>query len=177
VRKSLIAFGFAAIVAAGRGEAQGPPIVAGDGWEAFLGVEYVGGHAKFGYKRPSLVLVLTDTTLSVYPCHDSFCSEPRGRGRWKSDSLIFQVRLDQITAVDQSSRVKAASMGSKILIGFLASDKNEEFVGIGFETETSAEAPVFRTRQAQAGAIDAKIRFRLKRLGRSIAPRDTALAR
>ena len=56
-------------------------------------------------------------------------------------------------------------MGSKLALGLLAGDRKEELVGLVYESATSAEAPIFKTQKAQAAALEAKIRFRLKKLG------------
>ena len=174
MRKSLLVLGFSLAASTGSVNAQIPKIVARDGWEAFLSVEYRGGHAQFDSRVVNLALVLTDSTLGAYRCITGSCWAKDGDPIWK-DPPLFVVRLDQITSVDASTSVRPASVGSKLLIGMLASDKREEFFGFAFESETSAEAPVFKTQATQAGALDAKIKFRLKKMGRPlpIAPDTT----
>jgi hypothetical protein len=147
-------------------------IVVGDGWEAFPAVEYLGGHAAHARKTIG-TLVLTDSTIGYYPCNDGFCSPVKGRPLWK-EPAYFVARLESLTEVQASSRIKPAGVGGKLLIGFLASDTNEEMIGLAFESETTAEAPVFKTKPTQAGAIEAKIKFRLKKMGRPLTPADTA---
>lgn len=149
-----------------------PNVIAGDGWEAFPEVEYLGGDA--GSEKKQLgVLVLTDSALSLYACADSRCL-----GR-KTDSIIkgaplWTISLRAIKEISSSTSFKGTSTGSKLLLGGLAGDKSDEQVGIVYETARSAEAPVFKTRNAQAAAIEAKVKFRLSKLGvvlREKAPR------
>ncbi len=147
---------------------QNRPIVTGDGWEAFPGVEYQGGDARFPKKLVG-VLVLTDSTLEFRSCDNNYCEAYKDRDVW-GKKTYFVIPLTAITALDVSSSVRSADVGSKIFFGALASDRKQEFFGLAHETEDSAEAPVFLTRQTQAGAIEAKVRFRLKKLGRPLTP-------
>lgn len=54
--------------------------------------------------------------------------------------------------------------------GGCAFDQTEELVGFVYESETTAEAPVFKTERAQAAAIAVKVKFRLKKLGVTLTP-------
>lgn len=146
-------------------------IIAGDGWEAFPGVEYQGGDARFPEKVRG-VLVLTDSTLAFHPCRvktQGGCAIEKGKLAWK-DPAHFVVDLRQIQSIETSTQVRGASAGMKLLVGGLANDRSVEFMSFAHETASSAEAPVFKTYPTQAGALDAKVRFRMKKLGRELAP-------
>lgn len=140
-----------------------PTIIVGQGWEAFPEVYYRGGDATQAKKRYGM-LVLTDSTLALYECTVSYCGSDekksmiRGRAFW-------EIRLTSIKEISASTLFKGTSMGSKFMLGALAGDGSEELVGVVYETDASAEAPVFKTRKAQAAAIEAKLKFRLKKLG------------
>jgi hypothetical protein len=109
-------------------------------------------------------LVLTDSTLSLHACGRQFCATHKDLPLY--DSIpYFTIPLRSITDVSSSTQVRGPSTGSKIAFGLLAGDRKEEFVGLVYETATSAEAPIFKTQKAQASALEAKIRFRLKKLG------------
>lgn len=158
---------FVAILAPSAVSAQAADvIIAGEGWEAFPDVRYEGGDARHSRKLTG-VLVLTDSTLGFYPCRHGQCVPDKTRPIWK-EPAHFIIPLTAIETVEASSRVRAPGVGSKIVWGMFANDRAEEFVGIVHETESSAEAPVFKVRQTQSSAIDAKIRFRLKKLGREL---------
>lgn len=153
----------AVLLAVSTSAAAQAAIVVGDGWEGFPWVEYKGGDARFP-KTGWGMLVLTDSTLAFHECFGERCPAMRGnRPGWKP-TPVFSIALRSITEVQSSSRVKPADAGSRFMLGALATDKNEGLVGIVYETESSAEAPVFAMREAQSSALDAKIQFRLKRL-------------
>lgn len=145
------------------GLAAQPGIVTGEGWEAFPWIEYKGGHAQHSRVGWGLLL-LTDSTLAFHECYLEQCPPQRGgRQRWKP-TAIFSIRLRSITDVQSATRVKPASASARFMIGMLATDKNENLLAVTFETASSAEAPVFALGDGQASALDAKIRFRLKRI-------------
>jgi hypothetical protein len=149
--------------------AQAPAVIAGDGWEAFPNVEYQGGDARFP-KQLFGILVLTDSTLGFYPCRvttEFSCRDAKGKSIWK-DQPYFMIALSAVQHLQSSSRVRGASAGAKLMIGGLAGDRAQNFVSIVHETDSSAEAPLFQTTMAQSGAFEAKLRFRLKKLGRPL---------
>ncbi len=134
-----------------------------NGYEAFPLVEYRGGDATQP-KRRTGVLVLTDSTLAFHECtRRRDCLEYKDNPVFAE--LIFSIPLRQLKEVSSSTEVRGPGVGGRIAFGVLATDRKEEFVGVVYETEQSAEAPVFRTQPAQAAAIEAKVRFRLKKLG------------
>jgi hypothetical protein len=143
-------------------------ILSVDGRDEFQNVEYVGGDAT-QQKSRSGWLVVTDSTLSIHRCRLSGCL-PHDKNRYYEEVPDYQIPLRTITEVTSSSQVRGPSTGSRIALGVFAGDRSEEFVGIIYETESSAEAPVFRTKQAQSAALEAKLRFRLKRLGVELTP-------
>lgn len=147
------------------------PIIVGDGFEAFPGVEYRGGDARFS-KQVFGVLILTDSSLAFHQCTPTeyYACHPRGDDPfWKAEPL-FVVPLAALREVQVSSRVRDATAGSKLLLGIFAGDREEEYIGFVHETVTSAEAPVFRTMKTQAGAIEAKVRYRMEKLGLELRP-------
>lgn len=148
--------------------AQPPVAIARDGWEAFPQVEYVGGDASQPKKRAGM-LVLTDSSLAMHPCVWDGCYDHIKQQKlpYKPEPYYI-IPLKGISEVSSSSQVRGPSVGGRIAWGVLATDRTEELFGLVYETATSAEAPVFKTMKAQAGAIEAKVRFRLKKLGLSV---------
>jgi|688.fasta_scaffold317193_2 hypothetical protein len=157
-------------------------VISGDGWEAFPNVEYQGGDARFNKKTVG-ILVMTDSSVAFYECAfktariDLPCGSHRTKTMIKEPAL-WLVTLKAITEVNSSTQVRPASTGEKFMIGILASDRAEEFFGFAHETASSAEAPIFKTQKTQASALEAKLRFRLKKAGVVLETTDlTSLAR
>jgi hypothetical protein len=148
-------------------EGGSPPFVSGEGFEAF-NVEYQGGDATHSKKRWGM-LVITDSTVGFYECLWSGCLADKKKSMIK-EPPIWLIPLEYVKEVSSSNQVRGATVGGKLMWGSLAGDRTEEFVGLVYESETNAEAPIFKTRTAQSGAVEAKIRFRLKRKGISISP-------
>lgn len=143
-----------------------PMIIVGDGWEAFPNVEYQGGDARFPKKKFGM-LVLTDSTIGFYECTWTGCLSDKKKNMIR-DTAQWIVRLAAITEVSSSTATRGASVTGRVAFGVLASDRTEEFFGFVHETATSAEAPVFKAdspNKTQAGALEAKLRFRLKKAG------------
>lgn len=159
-----------ALIALGRIDAQPPAVIARDGWEAFPVVEYQGGDATQPKKRAGM-LVLTDSTLALHECYWTGCYDFKKQEKppFRAEPL-YLIPLRAVREVSASSQVRGPSTSSRIAWGMLASDRTEEFVGLVYESASSAEAPVFKTMKSQSGAIEAKVRFRLKKLGVDIAP-------
>ena len=143
------------------------PILTGKGWEAFPNVDYQGGDATQPKRLLQGMLVLTDSTIALHACAWVNCTPPRDTTKLPFvEKPYFTIRLADIKEVASSSEVRGPSTASRIMIGgALAGDRKEELFGLVYETAASAEAPVFRTQQHQSGAVEAKIRFRLKKLG------------
>lgn len=142
---------------------QSQDILVRDGYEAFPMVDYQGGDARFK-KKGTGVLVLTDSTLAFYNCSWGYCEDHKGR-MFEPKGLIWSVPLNKITSVSVSSQNRGASVTGRVLFGALATDSNAEYFAFAHDTETSAEAPVFRTPKTMSGALDAKVRFKLRKLG------------
>lgn len=139
-------------------------IVARDGYEAFPNVEYRGGDATQP-KRLYGYLVLTDSTIALHPCFSgSRCLEDKKKGLFEP-TPYFTIRLSTLKAIQNSASEKGAGIGEKLLIGNLAGGQKEGIVALTYETATSVEAPVFKTDEAHGVALEAKLRFRLKKLG------------
>lgn len=154
------------VIATSVSVAAQPPanrIYARDGWEAFSGVYYEGGDATQP-KRLLGMLVLTDSTIALHPCVIQQCYDTK-KGAPFREPPFFSIPLTSIKDIVSSSRVRGADTMGKVFLGGLASDRPEDFVALVYETKSSVEAPLFKTAKAQSAAIDAKLRFRLKRLG------------
>ena len=150
--------------------AQPPVIIARDGWEAFPEVEYQGGDATKPKKMYGMI-VLTDSTIALHRCRWQYCEDDRKEVKTPFlPEPLYLIPLRRIQEISASSQVRGPSVGSRIAFGLLAGDQKQEFVGLVYETESSAEAPVFRTLKTQSGAIEAKVRFRLKKLGVELKP-------
>ncbi len=138
-------------------------IVAGPGWEAFPEVAYLGGDAT----QPKIVrgfLVLTDSTLELHECVIvPHCVATKKAPAWKPQAT-YTIKLSAIKEVRSNARSSDASVTEKIIGGALASS-SEEVVTLVYESPSNVEAPVFQTPKAYSAALDAKIRFRLKKLG------------
>ncbi len=145
------------------GKAVGDMVIERDGWEAFPFVQYQGGVGSMS-KKVTGVLVLTDSTIALHECAVSSCSDDKKKGVFKETALLV-VQLKSIQEVSSSTQVRGPTVGARLAFGLLAGDRTEEYFGVAFETATTAEAPIFKTRKTQAAMIDAKIRFRLKKLG------------
>lgn len=139
-------------------------IIARDGYEAFPWVEYVGGDARFP-KKGIGVLVLTDSTLGFYNCRRTSCADTKAGPFNAEKGPIWLVRLTRITEVSSSTQNRGPSVPGRILFGTLATDSNVDYFGFTHETDSSAEAPVFKTLTAVAGALEAKVRYRMKKAG------------
>jgi hypothetical protein len=169
-RAVLVALSLAAIP----GDLAAQMIVAVDGRDEFQRVEYVGGDASQPKKEYGW-LVLTDSTIAIHGCPQVACPHDKKR-RYYREEPEYTVHLRHITEVTSSSQVRGPSTGSRLALGFLAGDRTEEFVGLVYETENAVEAPVFKTQRAQSAALEAKIKFRLKRLGVELVPAQGASA-
>lgn len=165
MKKTMVAVVFAAVLAAPK-SLHAQRIYVKDGWEAFPNVEYQGGDATQP-KRLQGMLVLTDSTIALHPCAWVSCG-PVPNDTTKppfAPKPFFTIRLSELKEVASSSDVRGPSAGAKLMVGALAGDRKDEFVGLVYETSSRAEAPTFRTEKTHANAIEAKIRFRLKKLG------------
>jgi hypothetical protein len=150
--------------------AQPPVTIARDGWEAYPEVEYQGGDATKP-KRLIGILVLTESTIALHWCRWQYCEDDRKAEKTPFlPEPLYLIPLCRIQDISASSQVHGPSATSRIDFGLLAGDQKQEFVGMVYESDTTAEAPVFRTLKAQFGAIEAKVRFRLEKLGVELKP-------
>jgi hypothetical protein len=115
------------------------------------------------------VLVLTDTALAFFPCLSDYCDDRKNELPWK-DPMYFSVPLARITGVQSSSQVRGPGVGGRIMLGLLAGDRTEGMFAVVHETDSSAEVPLFKLSVAQAGALDAKLRYRLARIEEEATP-------
>ncbi len=126
-------------------------------------VDYKGGDSRF-QKKGYGILVLTDSTLAFYNCAGAACKKHKGV-YFTPDGVIWSVPLTRIRSLSSNSQNRGASVGNRVLFGALASDTNEELFAFTHDTETSAEAPVFKTPRHMSLSLEAKVRFRLRKLG------------
>lgn len=146
-------------------QAQLPAVVAGEGYEAFPRVQYQGGHSAFP-RAAWGVLVLRDSTISFHECGDGLhCTSAAMSRELFKEPARFTVRLRDLRELSAQTRTRSPGVGRRIMFGALANDRNDELLAFAFDGESTAEAPVFKTLPTQAGAIEAKMRFRLRRLG------------
>lgn len=146
------------------GAASAQEVYARDGWEAFPGVEYQGGDANYPQRQVG-ILVLTESAISFHRCAHSGCWDFPKKGTPFKDAPIFTIALFSVQEVSANSRTRGATSGEKVFVGNLAGSKTEGFVSIVYKTASSAEAPIFKTPATLASAIEAKIRFRMEKIG------------
>lgn len=138
-----------------------PPIMTGPGWEGFPHVEYQGGDAT-QMKKLEGILVLTDSTVALHQCVYE-CTSKGGRAAFFPTPL-YVIRLRTITVVNSASAARVQD-GERPILEALLDPASADDLLIVYETEQNAEAPHFRAQKTQSAAIEAKIRFRLKKMG------------
>lgn len=138
-------------------------IIVGDGFEGFPMVDNKGGDSRF-QKKGYGILVLTDSTLAFYSCAGASCKKHQG-AYFTPEANIWSVPLTRIRSLSSNPQNRGASVGNRVLFGALASDTYEELFAFTHDTETSAEAPVFKTPWHMSLAMEAKLRFRLRKFG------------
>ncbi len=121
-------------------DAQGP----------YKDVEYLAGHEGYPKKLEGH-LVPTDSAV-LFTKRDG------------KDTPLFAIPYRVVTGVSSSSDRADASVGSKIMFGFLARSHKDEFVQLTTETPATAEGVVFKVRRNESAGIVAKIRYRMKAL-------------
>ncbi len=162
--KSLSAIRFALLLALSASAPLGAQdVIVGEGYEGFPMVDYKGGDSRFK-KKGYGILVLTDSTLAFYNCAWTSCMKKNDL-YFKPEGIIWSVPLTRIRSLSSNSQNRGASVGNRVLFGALASDTNEELFAFTHDTDTSAEAPVFKTPRHMSLAMEAKVRFRLRKLG------------
>jgi hypothetical protein len=118
--------------------------------DRFLGVQYLAGHAGLDSKVAGHLL-LTDDAL-VFTTSDTL------------ETPIIITPLASITEVTSAVDRKEASVGSKIMFGFLARSRKEELVQVTTTVPTGAEGIVFQVRKNESVGIVAKIHYRMTAL-------------
>ncbi|HWA58232.1 MAG TPA: hypothetical protein VG692_13315 [Gemmatimonadales bacterium] len=86
----------------------------------------------------------------------------------KNGGQIFDIPMVTITQVERSTDIRDASVGKKLLFGSLAGSRKQEFLTITTESESTAEAVVFKLKQNTGAAALAKINFYRKKAGATI---------
>jgi hypothetical protein len=87
----------------------------------------------------------------------------------KNGDKIFDIPMATITQVERSTDIRDPSVGKKLLFGSLAGSRKQEFVTISTETESTAEAIIFKLKQNTGAAAVAKINFYRKKAGATVA--------
>jgi hypothetical protein len=118
--------------------------------ERIIDVEYMAGHTGLDNKTAGHLLLTNDMVLFT-KLDDQ-------------ETPIFSMPLESITEVTNAVDRKEASVGSKIMFGFLAKSRKEELVQISTAGPAGAEGVVFRVRKNQSVGIVAKIRYRMQAL-------------
>lgn len=116
-------------------------------------VQYRGGSSTVK-KRVSAfgVIVLTDSALQFIAYRDPNST------RLELKPMIV-IPLDSLTDFSTAAGHRAAGADST------ATDEGVDLVTLVYDTETSAEAPVFKLTDNMGGALLAKIKVRLRKLG------------
>lgn len=168
MRSTLLAGLLMSALAVAPERAVAQEMLAVDGWEGFPMVEYKGGDAAYR-KKGFGMLVLTDSTIAFYECITLSCGKTK-RGYFEDKGLIWSHPIKSVTDVSSSSQNKGASLTGRVMFGVLATDNNEEYFGFTYETDKTAESPVFKVPKTFSGAMEAKLKFRMKKLGVSVPP-------
>jgi hypothetical protein len=139
------------------------PLAAQAAPEHFENVDYIGGHS--GYKPTHTGwLILTDTAVEYHECFYAGCQQEKNGSKIQADAQMI-IPYKKMTDVGGATERHGASVGSRMLIGGLASERRDELVTIAFDAETTAEAPVFKTKEHESAQLVAKIKFHLRKLG------------
>ncbi len=121
-------------------------------------VEYFGGKEKFDDKQKG-ILVLSAEGIKFAE---------------KNGDKVFEIPMKAITQVERSTDIRDASVGKKLLFGSLAGSRKQEFLTISTETESTAEAVVFKLKQNTGAAAVAKINFYRKKAGMQVTDDSAA---
>ncbi|MFN8652008.1 MAG: hypothetical protein U0133_08925 [Gemmatimonadales bacterium] len=121
-------------------------------------VEYFGGKEQFEDKQKG-ILVLSAEGIKFAE---------------KNGDKVFEIPMKTITQVERSTDIRDASVGKKLLFGSLAGSRKQEFLTISTETESTAEAVVFKLKQNTGAAALAKINFYRKKAGMQVADDSAA---
>lgn len=116
--------------------------------DVFPQVEYISGHAGAVDKEKGS-LVIGDSVLKFTT---------------KDGALLFSIPLSGVTEVSNQTDIRDSSLGKKLLFGFLAGSRKQEFVQLTYETEEVAEGIVFKVKQGTSPGIVAKLKFAIKKI-------------
>jgi hypothetical protein len=119
------------------------------GQEIIPDVEYFSGKTGLEEKRKG-VLVVGREALTFQE---------------KNGTPIFAIPLRTITQAERATDIRDASVGKKLLFGSLAGSRKQEFITIPTETDSSAEAVVFKLKQNTGAGALAKINYQRKKAG------------
>jgi hypothetical protein len=118
--------------------------------DVFPEVEYMAGHTGAVNKaKGSLVIGESELKFTT-----------------KNGAVLFSIPLSGITEVGSQTDIRDPSLGKKILFGFLAGSRKQEFVQVTYETEQAAEGIVFKVKQGISPGVVAKLKFAVKKTQR-----------
>lgn len=141
--------------------AQAITVVAGA--DVVRGAEYRGGHSGLAVTQKG-VLVLSDSALALFVCKSTDCMNATATD-WDRTSIVLSIPLASVQGVEISTSRRGPSATSRFMWGVFAKDRNEGYVAVTYAVGGTVETPVFKTGDAVAPALEAKIRFRAKKLG------------
>lgn len=121
------------------------PLLAQD---TYKDIEYVTGREGHPDKKKGHLIVTADSV--------TFATT--------RDEPIFSIPTRSIKDATNQIDVRGASVGKKMLFGVFAGDRKQDFVTINVETDSTAEAIVFKTKQHTSAGIAAKINFQVKKV-------------
>jgi len=97
--------------------------------------------------------------------------------RDKHGVVIFDLPMAEVTDVAHETDIRDASVGKKMLFGSTFSGtRKQEFVTITTETNSTAEAIVFKVKQNTSTRAVAKINYYRKKSGAKVLPDSGAAA-
>ena len=128
-------------------------IVVPVGSEAFPDLQYQGGDAS-QLKRMSGMLVLSDSAVAFYLCYWDCENDSRKPAFW--DKPTLRIPYSAIRDITHNTLTKTPQ--------FVA-DNTMEFFTVVYEHDGTVDAPLFKTKRATSAAIEAKLKYRMKKLG------------
>lgn len=129
-------------------------IVVPVGSDVFPDLQYQGGDATQA-KRLVGILLLSDSTVAFFACSWDCDGDARKLGFW--DKPTFRIPLTAIRDVSHSTLTRTPPT--------IFSDDTMDFFTIVYEHDGTVDAPLFKMKRATSGAIEAKLKYRMKKIG------------
>jgi hypothetical protein len=117
-------------------------------------VDYVSGHDGLSEKSKG-ILILSQQGVRFTD----------GDGK-----VILDLPIATVVGASESSDIRDASFGKKMLFGGFAGTRKQEFLTVQTETSANAEALIFKLKQHTAAGVVAKINFYKKKSGAAAPP-------